>query len=121
MAEVSYKKHFVPLESDPDVFTSLMHDLGASKMLKFVDIWSMEAQDIETIPRPVLALILVVPTSETYEQRVFEEESHRDIYRGTYCDEGVIWFRQTINNACGLYALLHAICNIEGEKLSGKL
>ncbi|KAI9710007.1 MAG: ubiquitinyl hydrolase 1 [Chrysothrix sp. TS-e1954] len=118
MAKVTYKKHFVPLESDPDVFTGLMHDLGASKMLKFVDIWSMEAQGLETIPRPVLALILVLPTSEIYEQRVTEEESHRDIYKGTCCEEGVMWFRQTINNACGLYALLHAICNNEGEKLS---
>lgn len=28
----------------------------------------------------------------------------------------VMWFRQTINNACGLYAILHAISNGEARK-----
>lgn len=23
----------------------------------------------------------------------------------------VVWYKQTINNACGLYAILHAVCN----------
>lgn len=31
-------------------------------------------------------------------------------------EEPVMWFRQTINNACGLYAILHAISNGEARK-----
>ena len=35
-------------------------------------------------------------------------------------EEPVIWFRQTINNACGLYAILHAISNGEARKYISK-
>jgi hypothetical protein len=27
-----------------------------------------------------------------------------------------MWFKQTINNACGLYSILHAVCNGEARK-----
>ncbi|KAI9712571.1 MAG: hypothetical protein M1828_001672 [Chrysothrix sp. TS-e1954] len=39
-----YEKPFIPLESDPDVFTGLIHDLGASKSMRFVDVWSVDEQ-----------------------------------------------------------------------------
>ncbi|KAI9886427.1 MAG: hypothetical protein M1823_001745 [Watsoniomyces obsoletus] len=114
-----YRKHFVPLESDPEIFTRLMHDLGGSTALEFVDVWSLDECE-QWIPRPVLALILVVPTSDTYE----EERALRNsaVLSGPASDPpppGVMWFQQTINNACGLYALLHAVCNIEREKYIG--
>lgn len=38
-------KNFIPLESDPTIFRELMHDLGVSTSLKFVDVWSLE--DVE--------------------------------------------------------------------------
>lgn len=31
-----------------------------------------------------------------------------------------MWFKQTINNACGLIALLHALCNGEVAKARGE-
>lgn len=55
---IKKKKSFIPLESGPEIFTDLMHDLGASSNLQFVDLWSLEDDDIGFIPRPVLALIL---------------------------------------------------------------
>lgn len=33
--------------------------------------------------------------------------------------EDVTWFKQTINNACGFYGILHAICNGEARKMMG--
>ncbi len=116
-----YEKNFVPLESNPDVFNKLMHDLGVSDRFEFIDIWSIEDSDqLAMVPHPVLALILVLPTSENYEQKKSEEESTRDIYKGSGDEEKVMWFQQTINNACGLYALLHAVCNIKEDKLFGE-
>ena len=37
-----YKKHFILLESNPDLFTQLAHQLGVSTELSFHDIWSLD-------------------------------------------------------------------------------
>ena len=87
--------------------TELMHDLGASSDLQFIDIWSLEDDDIGFIPRPVLALILILPPCPTYEEQ-------RDTQNITTHDENgeLVWMKQTINNACGLYGIMHSVCNI---------
>ncbi|KAJ8125053.1 hypothetical protein O1611_g8587 [Lasiodiplodia mahajangana] len=59
------------------------------------------------VPRPVLAVILVFPTAPDYEARPATKTESDSVSR---CKD-VIWFKQTINNACGLYAILHAIAN----------
>ena len=100
-----YAKHFVPLESDPEIFTELMHDLGVSSSFKFIDIWSLEDEMLAFIPRPVLALILILPPCPAYEQPTAAP------INTALSNQEVTWFRQTINNACGLYAVLHAVCN----------
>ena len=105
-----YEKHFVPLESDPDIFTELMHDLGVSRSLHFIDVWSLESDLLALIPRPVLALILVLPSCPAYEERRKQEQSS-----GTADGTNIVWLKQTINNACGLYAILHAVCNNPGS------
>ncbi|KZM24554.1 Ubiquitinyl hydrolase 1 [Ascochyta rabiei] len=103
-----YTKHFVPLESNPDVFTLLIHQLGVSEALSFQEVLSLN--DVASFPRPALALILIFPTSETYETHRSIEDADREENTGPDAD-GTIWFKQTINNACGLYAILHAVCN----------
>lgn len=103
-----YTKHFIPLESNPDVFTSLIRQLGLSEALSFREVWSLN--DVASFPRPALALILIFPTSETYENHKSAEDATREDYIGDGADD-IIWFKQTINNACGLYAILHAVCN----------
>lgn len=37
-------------------------------------------------------------------------------YDGCGDGEDVVWWRQTIDNACGLYGLLHGICNGESRE-----
>lgn len=107
-----YTKHFIALESDPDLFTTLAHKLGLDSSVAFQDVLSLDDPELlALIPRPVLALILVFPASATYESRKAEEEALLPSYAGKGEDEPVLWFRQTINNACGLYGLLHAVCN----------
>jgi ubiquitin carboxyl-terminal hydrolase L3 len=113
-----YRKHFIPLESNPSIFTSLIHKLGASPSLCFQDVLSLDDPELlGFLPRPVHALILVFPTTEAYEERVRSEESGVEAYSQSGDGEEVVFFRQTINNACGLYAVLHAVCN--GEARSG--
>jgi ubiquitin carboxyl-terminal hydrolase L3 len=108
MAKDEYRKHFIPLESNPEVFTKLLHELGVSDTFSFVDIWALD--HIEHVPRPAAALVLVLPTSTKYEQRKSVEDAGRQEDNETR-EDGVIWLPQTINNACGLYAILHAACN----------
>jgi ubiquitin carboxyl-terminal hydrolase L3 len=108
----AYRKHFIPLESNPEVFTELVHKLGVSESLEFQDVLSLDDADILAfLPRPVHALILVFPTTDTYEERVREKDSCLEQYLGNAVDGDVLFFKQTINNACGLYAVLHAVCN----------
>ena len=67
---MEYKKSHIPLESDPEISTGLMYDLGASSAaLQFIDIWSLEDDDIGFIPRPILALILILPPCPIYEDQ----------------------------------------------------
>ncbi|KAJ4198469.1 ubiquitinyl hydrolase 1 [Fusarium solani] len=85
---MSYRKHFIPLESNPTVFTELAYGLGLSPELEFHDVFSLDEPDLlSLIPRPAFALVL------------------------SGIDEDVVWLKQTINNACGLYGILHAVTN----------
>lgn len=110
--EIRYAKHYIPLESDPEIFTGLLADLGATR-LAFVDAMLDPPQVLDG-ESPVLALILAFPTTPEYdEERAREKEKWQShsAETSTERDSSVIWFRQTINNACGLYALLHAVSN----------
>lgn len=107
-----YSKHFIPLESNPEVFTELSHKLGLDEQLEFQDVLSLDdLYLLSMLPRPVYALILVFPTTDAYEQRVAKEDSGLGTSRDEQHDENIVFFKQTINNACGLYAILHAVCN----------
>jgi ubiquitin carboxyl-terminal hydrolase L3 len=105
----TYTKTFLPLESNPDIFTSLAHNLGLSSTLKFTEVYDLD----ETPEEEVLAYVLAFPTGEGYNEMVDSRESgvshHTEVEKTR--DETVLWLRQTIHNACGLYALLHATCN----------
>ncbi|CAM1511975.1 Fc.00g094880.m01.CDS01 [Cosmosporella sp. VM-42] len=107
-----YGKAFIPLESNPEVFTELIHKLGVSQSLAFHDILSLDDPELLSfVPRPALALVLVFPTTFGYEKKLEEQDRDTPEYTKAGDDEDVIWYRQTINNACGLYAILHAISN----------
>jgi ubiquitin carboxyl-terminal hydrolase L3 len=109
MASQTYRKHFIPLESNPEVFTELIHRLGVPQSFEFQDVFSLH--DAGLLPRPAYALVLVFPTTDAYEKRVREEDNHLEPYQRNGADDDVLFFKQTINNACGLYAILHAVCN----------
>lgn len=112
----TYSKTFIPLKSNPEIFTSLAHSLGASPSLKFTEVYSL---DDASSTGEILAYIVAFPTSENYEaEREAENESKVENERQKV-EEDVIWLRQTIHNACGLYALVHAVCNGRARRLIG--
>ncbi|KAF4943226.1 hypothetical protein FGADI_13549 [Fusarium gaditjirri] len=76
------------------------------------DVYSLTDPDLLAfIPRPALALLLVFPVSAVYESHRMAEDSLVDEYKGKGDTEPVLWWPQTIRNACGLMGLLHAVCN----------
>lgn len=99
-------------ENNPDVMTSLAHELGLSKSLQFHEVFSLtEPELLEFLPRPAYALLLVFPVTETYEKFRREEDQAKQDYTASGPQEPVVWFKQTIRNACGLIGLLHSITN----------
>ena len=117
------RKTFIPLENNPEVFTSLVHDLGVSPDLGFYDVYSLDdAALLSQIPRPVFALIFIAPSemqSAVRKQDGLPKSVNDADSSLTYAKSGdgepVIWFHQTIGNACGLIALLHAVANGEAR------
>ncbi|KAF2855672.1 peptidase C12, ubiquitin carboxyl-terminal hydrolase 1 [Plenodomus tracheiphilus IPT5] len=106
------KKRFIPLENNPEVMSALVHKLGLSQKLAFHDVFSIDDPELLAfVPRPAHALLLVFPVSETYEQFRVQEDQNRPRYEGHGPDEEVVWYKQTIGNACGLIGLLHGVSN----------
>ncbi|PCD32338.1 hypothetical protein FGRA07_09590 [Fusarium graminearum] len=103
---------FIPLEANPELMTTLIHKLGVSDALEIHDVYSLtEPEMLAFIPRPALALLLVFPISAVYESQRMAEDSLVDEYKGKGDTEPVLWWPQTIRNACGLMGLLHAVTN----------
>lgn len=92
--------------------SSLLHRLGLSSSIQFHDVFSIDEPDLlAIIPRPAHALLLVFPVSATYEKFRHEEDKEREEYVGSGEAEDVVWYKQTIGNACGLIGLLHGVSN----------
>ncbi|KAL8885861.1 MAG: hypothetical protein Q9215_006335 [Flavoplaca cf. flavocitrina] len=106
------KQAFIPLENNPEVMTALVQKLGLPQSLAFHDVYSIDEPSLlEFVPRPVHALLLVFPVTSTYEESRRTEDEPLPEYSGSGSGEEVIWFRQTIRNACGMIGLLHSACN----------
>ncbi|KAK8927283.1 Ubiquitin carboxyl-terminal hydrolase isozyme L3 [Metarhizium brunneum] len=103
---------FIPLEANPELMTKLIHKLGVSQALQLHDVYSLTDPDmLAFIPRPALALLLVFPITAVYESHRMAEDNTVDEYKGAGEQEPVIWWKQTIRNACGMMGLLHAVSN----------
>ncbi|KXX77458.1 Ubiquitin carboxyl-terminal hydrolase isozyme L3 [Madurella mycetomatis] len=113
------KKHFTVLENNPEVMNALAKKLGLSDDLAFYDVYSLDEPDLLAhIPRPAYALLVIIPLTPAWkEDRRREDAELGDpvkYYRGGAAgtgDEPIIWFKQTIADACGSYGLLHSAIN----------
>ncbi|KAL8741977.1 MAG: hypothetical protein Q9190_005484 [Brigantiaea leucoxantha] len=100
--------------------TTLVQKLGLSPSLAFHDVYSLDDPSLLAfVPRPVHALLLVFPVSNTYEASREAEDASLKEYSGAGPGEEVLWFRQTIGNACGMIGLLHSACNGGARDLIG--
>ncbi|KAL4812197.1 ubiquitin carboxyl-terminal hydrolase [Aspergillus spinulosporus] len=106
------KKTWKMLENSPDVMNQLATKLGLSSELRFYDVYSLdELEQLAHIPRPALALLVVIPLTPAWDESRKAEDADKDSYTGFGPDEPVIWFKQTIGHACGSIGLLHSLIN----------
>jgi ubiquitin carboxyl-terminal hydrolase L3 len=102
----------VNLENNPVVMNDLAHQLGVSKKLSFFDVYSLDDPELlALVPRPVFALLAIIPFTDAWEKIRLAEDDRKDWYRGAGADEPVVWFQQTIAHGCGLIGFLHCVYN----------
>lgn len=91
--------------------------LGLSSDLQFYDVYSLdETELLAHIPRPVLALLVIIPWTPSWDRNRKAEDAHIEDYTSLGPDEPVIWFKQTIGHACGSIGLLHSLINGPAKK-----
>ncbi|ERN00230.1 hypothetical protein AMTR_s00111p00123040 [Amborella trichopoda] len=82
---------------------------------EFYDVYGLDEELLEMVPKPVLAVLFLYPiTAESEAERKLEEEQEV-LEKGKEGNDEVYFMRQTVGNACGTVGLLHAMGNVHSE------
>lgn len=99
-------------ENNPEVMNPLKKRLGLSDDLEFYDVYSLDEPELLAhIPRPAYALLVIIPLTKVWHDEREAEDAKKEDYAGYGEEEPVIWFKQTIGEACGSYGVLHSVIN----------
>lgn len=101
------ERQWIPLESNPEVLTKFGHALGLPKTVAFVDVWSLDLLD--SVPAPQYAVLLLFPMTDKLRSASQKNESEEDSKPKS--EDQPFFCKQTISNACGTIALIHAALN----------
>ncbi|KAJ9435614.1 Ubiquitin carboxyl-terminal hydrolase 3 [Diplonema papillatum] len=103
-----------PLESNPDVMNRYLASLGVEAATHaFYDVYGLEPELLDMVPKPVRAVVLLYPLTRENEALVAAQKAEAD-------GGGAFFLRQFIHNACGTVGLLHAVANNRDEmKIAG--
>jgi ubiquitin carboxyl-terminal hydrolase L3 len=90
-----------PLESNPEVFTEYLHNIGVPADWVVGEVFGLDEDCLSFVPRPVIAVIA------TFENLKKGEEAKGDAAETHY------YMRQThkLDNACGVIACIHSVLN----------
>jgi ubiquitin carboxyl-terminal hydrolase L3 len=102
------EQNWIPIESNPEVMNKFLSSVGVSSQWSIVDVIGLDEELLAFIPRPIVSLLLLFPTND---DKIDSAEDNNCIES---CDQNkseVYFMRQTIGNACGTIALIHAIAN----------
>uniref|UniRef100_A0A0B6ZBK8 Ubiquitin carboxyl-terminal hydrolase n=1 Tax=Arion vulgaris TaxID=1028688 RepID=A0A0B6ZBK8_9EUPU len=100
MAETAQR--WIPLESNPKVLNKYVYNLGMESTWNFIDVYALEPELLDSVPKPVAAVILLFPDDKSADTiGELQTEFPSDLY----------YTKQTIDNACGTVAIVHALAN----------
>ncbi|KAJ2502878.1 ubiquitinyl hydrolase 1 [Coemansia sp. RSA 1972] len=101
------KIYWVPLESSPEAMTKMIHRLGVDKAVAFSDVLGLDDELLAMTPQPVHALVFLFPVTDSFQAARIREAS-------SSTPSPNVWYsKQTIGNACGTMAILHALANVQ--------
>ncbi|EFN55337.1 hypothetical protein CHLNCDRAFT_35608 [Chlorella variabilis] len=104
-------KKWIPLEANPEVLNEFAQKLGVSlNGYEFCDIYGLDEELLAMVPRPVIAVLLLFPITDATEAARKQEKEEIDA-KGQEVSPSLYYMKQTIGNACGTIALLHAVAN----------
>ncbi|KEG13409.1 ubiquitin carboxyl-terminal hydrolase [Trypanosoma grayi] len=106
-------KEWFPLESNPDVLNGYLKKFGLlNPKVQFCDVFSLESELFAMVPRPIRAMILLHPITregELYDKMLAMNQTTE---AKEFMEKNEFFFsKQTIGNACGTMAILHALLN----------
>ncbi|KAJ2712150.1 ubiquitinyl hydrolase 1 [Coemansia spiralis] len=103
------KVRWVPLESSPEAMNKMVYRLGVDQAAGFSDVWGLDDELLAMVAQPVRALVFLFPLCAKTRATRMEEAAAE-----TNSVSPKVWFmRQTIGNACGTMAVLHALGNCQ--------
>ncbi|XP_044454171.1 ubiquitin carboxyl-terminal hydrolase 3 isoform X1 [Triticum aestivum] len=105
-----------PLESRPEVFNQFMWSLGVPRgEAEFHDVYGLDADALAMVPQPVLAVVFCFPDPPEDPAAPPEQVSATEDKQESL--DGVYFIKQidSLGNACGTIALLHAVGNACSE------
>jgi len=102
---------WTPLESNPDSFNEFIEKLGV-KHGKCVDVYGFDDELLELVPQPHYALILCYPNYKAVD-KIMRPVYEKLKEEGAKVPDDVFFMKQKISNACGTFALFHALAQNE--------
>ncbi|KAI7989306.1 Ubiquitin carboxyl-terminal hydrolase 3 [Camellia lanceoleosa] len=111
MDESPSAKRWLPLEANPDVMNQFLWGLGLPEdEAECCDVYGLDEELLEMVPRPVLAVLFLYPiTPQSEEERILQDSVKKEH------NDRVYFMKQTVGNACGTIGLLHAVGNVTSE------
>ncbi|GKT17953.1 ubiquitin carboxyl-terminal hydrolase [Aduncisulcus paluster] len=94
-----------PLESNPEVISKFISDLGSP--LKAADVYGLDPELLAFVPKPVRSLIFLFPCTEKFPKlgKPLDPSTDRALF-----------VYQMITNACGAMAIIHSLLNCPDEE-----
>ncbi|KAK3738213.1 hypothetical protein RRG08_039624 [Elysia crispata] len=96
-------QRWIPLESNP----TYVHNLGMDKEWNFVDVYGLDPELLAMVPKPVAAVVLLFPDTVKGEEPIGEVQ--------TDYPKDLFYTKQSIGNACGTVAIVHALANNQNQ------
>ncbi|VDK42224.1 unnamed protein product [Anisakis simplex] len=101
---------WLPLESNPEIITNFMHKMGVERNVECVDVYGFDDDLIAILPKPCYALLLCFPDYKKVDE-LMSPVYDQLIKQGCNIPNNLFFMKQKISNACGTFALIHALAN----------